>query len=120
MKPFRHARRSSHLFGGAPEDYQDIHDFIDQSKVCHGDVRHRALFHHTLGCFLVEQVFGITRRNSSGRDYSPRDVAEQHILDDLGTIPSPSDYLKNMTTQKWMGGPKKRVQRWLTETDSQS
>lgn len=49
MKPFRHARNSAKLWGGKPEDYQDIHDFLDQSKATYADVRHRALLHHTLG-----------------------------------------------------------------------
>ena len=113
MKPFRHCRNSAKRFGGVPEDYQDIHDFLDQSKSTHVDMRHRALLHHTLGCFLVEQVFGAVRKNSAGRSYSPRDVAEQHILEDLGTIPAPSDYLRNMTLQNWMGGPAKRTRRWV-------
>ena len=111
MKPYLHAQRSARLFKGKPEDYQDIHDFIDQSKSAFGDHRHRAIFHHTLGCFVVEQVFGITRVNSSGRKYSPRDVAEQHIKDDLGRIPEVGDYLRNMQIQSWMGGLRKRVRR---------
>lgn len=81
--------------------------------MCHADMRHRAILHNSFGCFLVEQVFGAVRKNSDGRSYSPRDVAEQHILEDLGTIPSPSDYLKNMTLQPWMGGSAKRVKRWV-------
>ncbi len=113
VKPYLHAQRSARLFKGVPEDYQDIHDFIDQSKSAFGDVRHRAIFHHTLGCFVVEQVFGVTRVNSSGRKYSPRDVAEQHIKDDLGRIPEVGDYLRNMQLQTWMGGMKKRVRRWV-------
>lgn len=113
MKPFRHSRNSAKKFGGVPEDYQDIHDFLDQSKSAHADLRHRALLHHSLGCFIVEQLFGAVRKNSAGRSYSPRDVAEQHILEDLGTIPSPGDYLKNMTLQAWMGGPVKRTRKWV-------
>lgn len=93
----------------------DIHDFLDQTKMCHADMRHRAILHNTLGCFLVEQMFGATRMNSAGRTYSPRDVAEQHILEDLGRIPSVSNYLDNMKLQPWMGGPVKRVHRWVTK-----
>lgn len=115
VKPFRHSRNSAKRFGGAPEDYQDIHDFLDQSKAAHAVLRHRALLHHSLGCFLAEQMFGAVRKNSDGRSYSPRDVAEQHILEDLGTIPSPSDYLRNMTLQPWMGGDRKRTHRWVED-----
>lgn len=104
MKPHKHARISAKKFKGEPEDYQEIHDFMDFSKTSHADVRHRSLLHHSLGIYICEKVFGKTFVNSAGRTISVRDVAEQHVLDDLGFIPSPSDYLKNMKIQKWMGG----------------
>lgn len=118
MKPFRHARNSARKFGGKPEDYMAIHNFLDQSKTCHGDMRHRAILHNTLGCALVEQVFGATMVNSGGRTFSPRDVAEQHIIEDLGRLPSVSNYLDNMTLQPWMGGPVKRIARWLPKKEA--
>ena len=31
-KPIYHARSSARLFGGTPEDYLPIHDFMDISK----------------------------------------------------------------------------------------
>lgn len=110
MKPHKHAKISAHSFGGVPEDYQDIHDFMDCSKMCHGDVRHRALLHNTLGCYIAERVFGITRVNSAGKEYSVRDVAEQHVKDDMGgRIPTVSNWLDNMTMQAWMGGNKPKA-----------
>lgn len=111
MKPFLHARSSVKQFGGQPEDYQDIHDFIDSSKAHHPDVRHRALFHSSLGCYLVEQIFGITRFNSDGREYSTRDIAEHHIIEDLGKIPTVSDYLNEMTIQKWMSARESKIRK---------
>lgn len=104
MKPILHARTSARKWGGVPEDYYPIHDFIDESKAHFADVRHRALLHNTWGCWLVERVFGHVATNSEGRTYSPRDVAEQHILEDLGRIPSVGDFLGNMALQQWMGG----------------
>lgn len=114
MKPFRHARSSARKFGGTPEDYQPIHDFLDSSKATHADMRHRAIFHNSLGPFVVERIFGVTAKNSAGRTYSPRDVAEQHIIEDLGVIPPVSAYLNNMELQAWMSAPKKRVKRWVS------
>lgn len=108
MKPHLHARSSAKKFGGEPADYLDIHNYMDSSKAHVPDVRHRALFHSSFGCYLVEQQFGVTRKNSAGREYSTRDVAEQHILEDLGFIPTVQDYLKHMELQQWMGGPTKR------------
>lgn len=87
----------------------DIHQFMDSSKAHIADVRHRALFHNSFGCFVVEQVFGVTRINSAGKEYSTRDVAEQHIIEDLGRIPSVQDYFQHMEIQQWMGGPRKKT-----------
>jgi hypothetical protein len=112
MKPHLHANASAKRWGGQPSDYQDIHDFIDSPKVCLGDMRHRAILHHTLGCFIAERVFGITRINSDGKTYSVRDVVEQHVIEDLGCLPTPQDYLECMTLEPWMGNPKdKQVTR---------
>lgn len=108
MKPFLHARVHAKKFGGVPEDYIDIDNFIDSSKAAMPDVRHRAILHSAFGCFIVEQVFGITRVNSDGKTYSPRDIAENHILQDLGFIPTMENYLKNMEICTWMSGTEKR------------
>lgn len=104
MKPFLHSRIHVKKYGGQPSDYADIDDFIDSSKAAVPDVRHRAILHSAFGCFIVESVFGRTRINSDGKEYSPRDVAEDHILQDLGFIPTMEQYLNNMTIQPWMSG----------------
>ena len=104
MKPVVHARNSVRRWGGVPEDYQSIHDFIDSSKACVPDVRHRAIMHSSFGCFLVEKVFGTTVRISNGRDVSTRDIAEQHIMEDMGFIPRMDHWLGNMRIQEWMNG----------------
>lgn len=108
MKPFLHSRIHAKKYGGKPEDYAPIDDFIDSSKASVPDVRHRAIIHSSFGCFLVEQVFGRTMINSDGKEFSPRDVAEDHILQDLGFIPTMEQYLNNMTIQPWMSGTEKR------------
>lgn len=107
MKAFLHARIHAKKYGGVPEDYIDIDSFIDSSKTALPDVRHRAILHSAFGCFVVEQVFGVTRVNSAGKTYSPREVAEDHILQDLGFIPTMEQYLGNMTIQPWMSGTRK-------------
>ena len=108
MKPYLHSRIHAKKYGGVPEDYQDIDDFIDSSKMSVPDVRHRAILHNSFGCFVVEKVFGVTRTNSEGKTYSPRDVAEDHIQQDLGFIPTVENYLNNMQVQDWMSGTQKR------------
>lgn len=104
MKPFIHSKNSAKAWGGEPEEYQAIHDFIDSSKRCVPDIRHRAILHSAFGCYLVEERFGTTLTLSIGRVISTRDVAEQHILDDLGFIPTMDHWLKHMTIEPWMGG----------------
>ena len=108
MKAFLHGKIHAKKYGGHPNDYADIDDFIDSTKQAVADVRHRAILHSAFGCFLVERVFGRTRFNSEGKEYSPRDVAEDHIQQDLGFIPTMEHYLQNMTVQPWMSGTMKK------------
>lgn len=88
MKPHLHANHSVRKWGGRREDYQKIHDFFDQAKSALPDMRHRALLHNAFGIYLCEQVFGTLITNSDGREVSVRDIGEQHVLEDLGTIPT--------------------------------
>ena len=107
MKPHLHARNSARRWGGTPEDYQAVHDFIDSSKAHVPDMRHRVLLHSSFGCYLTEQVFGTLLTNSVGKQVSIRDIVEQHILEDLGFIPTVQDYLQHMTIAPWMSGTKR-------------
>lgn len=108
MKPFIHAKNSANKFGGKPEDYLAIHDFMDSSKAVVPDMRHRAIFHSAFGCFIVEKVFGTTIVNSDGDEVSTRDIAEEHILEDLGRIPTLQDWLNEMQFKEWMMSPELR------------
>lgn len=109
MKPNIHAKISAKRHGGVPEDYQKLHDFFDQTKMCVPDVRHRALLHNAFGPYLAEQVFGINLINSEGKDVSVRDLAEEHIIDDLGFIPTVEDWLKQLPIEGWMSGTVKKT-----------
>jgi len=116
---WHHAVSASHKWGGTPHDYLEIEEFIDGSKAMMGDVRHRAMYHHTAGVFLVERIFGptitITKKNGTGTYEVPtREIAERHIVEDLGYIPSPSDWLTRMNVQPWMGG---RLSRYVGRED---
>ncbi|ASR75529.1 hypothetical protein SEA_MILDRED21_134 [Streptomyces phage Mildred21] len=111
---FYHARSSARKWGGEPEDYIAIHEWIDASKAHFGDARHRALRHHTEGCWEAERVFGLTitvKKQRTGVEVRVpvREIAEQHIFEDLGYIPSLADWLKNMDLKPWMGGKVKTV-----------
>ena len=114
---YRHAVSSSRKWGGTPEDYIAIHEFIDGTKQSFGDVRHRALLHNTWGCWVAQEVFGrtvtIKRKHGLGTLEVPvREIVERHIIEDLGCIPSVGDWLNNMEIKQWMGGPvKKKLSR---------
>jgi hypothetical protein len=108
LKPLIHAKLSVKKYGGKIEDYLDVHSFIDSSKCAHPDVRHRAILHSAFGCFLTERVFGVFLTNSDGKDVSIRDLAEDHIVEDLGFLPTMEQYLNNMVIQPWMSGEAKR------------
>jgi len=104
MKPYLHARSSVHKWGGIVDDYQPIHDFLDSSKAHHADMRHRALYHNSNGPYLCERIFGTNITNTEGKLISVRDIAERHIIEDLGRIPSVTEYLTHMQMPWWIGG----------------
>lgn len=110
MKPWLHAKSSAAKYGGKPEDYIDIHNFMDSSKASLADVRHRAVFHSSFGIFLVERVFGVCVTNSAGKAVSVRDIAEQHVVEDLGFIPTMEQWLRNMKIEPWMNGKRTKIQ----------
>lgn len=71
------------------------------------------MYHHTLGVWLCQEIFGrvleIPRSNSEGTIQVPvRLVAEQHILEDLGWLPSPADYIEAMPIAVWMSGSRRK------------
>ena len=106
-KAWTHAESSARRWGGVPEDYIAIHEKIDGTKAFHAEVTHRCVFHSAFGIFLIEDLFGRRLNNSAGREVHVRDIAEQHVLEDLGFIPSLNDWLKEMTPQPWMAGLRK-------------
>ena len=107
--PFYHAQSSVRKYGGSINDYLPIHNWFDASKSHIGDVRHRALRHHSEGIFLCEQIFGVTILNSDGRSVPVRFIGEQHVVEDLGRIPAPSEWLSEMPIKPWMG-PRSKLQ----------
>ena len=104
MKPYQHALRSAKKYGGVPEDYIKVHDWLDQTKMSYAVISHRAILHNTFGCYLVEQIFGHDKENSEGKHWSPRQVAEDHIIEDLGTILTLERWLSKIPLEPWMAG----------------
>lgn len=103
MHPMHHARSSAKKWGGVPQDYIDIHDWLDESKEHFADCRHRAMRHHSEGCFAAEAHFGHEITISTGKKVPVRYICEQHIKEDCGgIIPTLADWLRQMKIVSWM------------------
>ena len=110
MKPHVHAENSAKRFGGKPEDYLDIHDFMDSSKAIVGSNLHRVFTHNSWFIRVVlPRVFGETILNSDGKTVSIYDIGEQHVIEDfrMRYIPSGQDYLDEIEKfPEWIHGEK--------------
>jgi len=102
VNPYHHALSSAARFGGTPQDYLPLHQWLDESKAHWADFRHRALRHHTEGIFLLERLFGPVITNSNGRQVPTRFLGEQHVKEDLGRIPTVQDWLERLVPEPWM------------------
>ena len=118
--PFDHARSSVRKWGGVPEDYLEVHQWFDQTKVSWADPRHRSILHSSFGIGLAIQQFGqVIRRKSDNRAISVRWIGEQHVLEDCGFIPTLEDWLKNMPLEEWMVRGARKFSRELKLQDAQ-
>ena len=100
--PYHHALSSVKKWGGTVEDYLEIHAWYDQSKEIIADFRHRAM-RHAAGIWQSEAIFGPTITLATGRIIPTRWVGEQHVKEDLGFIPSFTDWVKAIRPEPWMG-----------------
>lgn len=115
MNSYLHAKSAAKKWGGKPEDYIAIEEFIDGTKKAFGDIRHRAILHNTYGVWLAQELFGrvITIKTPTApRDVAVREIAELHIIEDLGFIPTIENWVENMEIKTWMGGlQRKEIKR---------
>lgn len=96
MHPHHHAMSSVKKFGGCVEDYIAIHHWFDETKQYFGDARHRSLRHHTAGIFWCEEKFGKVITLANGKEVPTRLVAEQHVNEDMGFLPTVDWWLGHM------------------------
>src|SRR5918997_7088178 len=100
---FHHAVSSARKWGGSASDFLAIHQWFDASKTLTCDCRHRALRHHAEGISLCVEIFGPSIITSAGREVPTRWVAEQHVREDFGWIPSFVDWVRAIRAEPWMG-----------------
>ena len=103
--PLYHAISSMNKFSGTIDDYLPIHNWFDETKAHYPDMRHRTLRHHSEGIFWCEEKFGTYIINSDGKMVPVRAIGEQHVIEDIGFIPTIKDYLDNMNQVGWMYKP---------------
>jgi hypothetical protein len=67
------------------------------------------MYHHTAGVWLCQEIFGRTITvGERGIQVPVRLIAERHILEDLGWLPSPKDYIDGMVIKPWMSGAQRK------------
>lgn len=108
MTPWIHAQSSAKKWGGRPEDYMFIHEWMDETKELTGNWTHRALRHSSHGVQLAVEKFGSVVRGGTGDGWGVlaplKAVVEQHIIEDCGYIPTVQDWLKPLLQhpEPWM------------------
>jgi hypothetical protein len=114
---YHHSLSSAKRWGGEPAEYMSIHVWFDQTKASMCDQRHRALRHHAEGIGWCVEHFGPTLTLSTGRVIPTRWVAERHVQEDLGKIPTAADWLRCIKPERWMGANALKLSETLTESD---
>ena len=100
---YYHALSSAKKFGGEWQDYIDLHQFFDSTKAHITDNKHRMVLHNGFGIFLAERVFGpVIVRRSDGKTVPTRLIGEQHVLEDLGRVPTLAECLESLPLEQWM------------------
>ncbi|EAY30120.1 DUF6915 family protein [Microscilla marina] len=104
MNIWQHCLLSQRKFGGQPQDYEQIHSFIDSSKYFYHHVKHRLLLHNMFGVELATELIGNLITNSDQRQVLVRDIAVEHCREDLnGRTPTLYDWLnENPALEIWM------------------
>ena len=93
MNIWKHSLLSAKKFGGEASVYLPIHKFLDSSKLFYYHAKHRMLLHHTFGIEVCIQVFGDYILSQNGQTVLVRDIAAEHIKEDLNN--------KIPTIQEW-------------------
>lgn len=104
MSPYKHSLSSVEKWGGKWEFYYDIHEFLDSTKLHFDDFRHRSILHNTFGIGICEKIFGAAIDNGDGKMIEVRYIAQKHIQEDLGFVPTLKDWCANIQIKDWMSG----------------
>jgi hypothetical protein len=117
---YYHCVSSAKIHGGEPEDYVDVHKWMDRGRQSTSKLLHRALCHHTQGIADGVDKFGVTITNSNGKKVPVSLLLEQHIKEDLGFIPTLDHYLELMHCARWVSKPAKLLYSKLKPKEANS
>ena len=117
---YHHALSSARKFGGTFDDYIDVHKFFDQTKNHYASPRHRAVLHSSFGIGLAISTFGPTIERRDGKEIPTRYIAEQHVLEDCGFIPSIQDWLAQLPLEEWMQKGPRQLSREFNSTEEEA
>lgn len=109
-----HSISSANAFGGNPEDYHKLHQWLDRGRVGTDKILHRMLAHHTQGIADAVALFGDTITNSKGRNVPTSLLASQHVMEDLGFVPTLDHYIELLRCPRWASKPARLLHSKLT------
>jgi hypothetical protein len=96
MDVWKHCLLSKRKFGGNAEDYFQVHNFIDSSKLFIFNTKHRILLHNLYGIEICILLLGHYIVNSENKTILIRDIAAEHCKEDLsGYVPTLNDWFVN-------------------------
>lgn len=99
--PYKHSLNSVKKWGGKTEAFLPIHKFLDSTKLHLTTWQHRCILHSTFGVDICEQVFGDVIDNGEGKLIEVRYIAIQHIIEDLGFVPTIKEWLHDLPPKKF-------------------
>lgn len=114
MDALYHARSSAQKWGGTPEEYLPFHKWFDETSFHVNDKRHRMMRHHSFGIGEMMKLFGEYYTNTAGKTVPLKQIGEQHVVEDIGFIPTVSDWIRGIPREKWMDGRPGRFKKVTT------
>jgi hypothetical protein len=104
FEPEQHCMTSVANFGGKPDDYLTVHEFLDEVVARYPNLPGAwVITHSTFGLALVEAVVGPYITRADGKIVPTRTIAEKHILSEYRHINTVHAFLSHMPVVPWMG-----------------
>jgi hypothetical protein len=96
------ANASAARFGGDPSAYLALHAWFLETRNWSYGPEHLLFRHHAFGIFEAEARFGPVIASDNGKAVPTRVVAERHVQQVLGRVPSAADFLRRIKGERWM------------------